>query len=137
MGDPLYQDAGLAPGGREDQNQGMPPRFTTDREDLEKEVVMSFMRAGGPGGQHRNKVESGVRLLHPPSGITVIATERRSQHQNRELAFERLIERLKQKNHRPKPRKKTKKPRSADRKRLEAKKRRSDIKKDRGGRHES
>ncbi len=107
-------------------------RYPTDRETLEKEVVMSFLRAGGPGGQHRNKTESGVRLFHPPSGVTVLATERRSQHQNRELAFERLIERLKQKNHRPKPRKKTRKPRSADRKRLEAKKRRSQTKRDRG-----
>ncbi|MBC8327753.1 MAG: peptide chain release factor-like protein [Planctomycetes bacterium] len=110
----------------------MPPQFHTDRETLEKEVVMNFMRAGGPGGQHRNKVESGVRLFHPPSGITVIATERRSQHQNRELAYERLIERLKKKNHRPKPRKPTKKPRSADRKRLDAKKQRSETKRDRG-----
>jgi ribosome-associated protein len=111
-------------------------RFATDRASLEKEVVMSFVRAGGPGGQHRNKVESGVRLFHPPSGITVTATERRSQHQNRELAFERLAEKLERRNHRPAPRKKTRKPRSADRKRLEAKKRRGDTKRERGRRHE-
>jgi len=59
-----------------------------------KDVRMEFCRDGGPGGQHRNKTESSVRLTHVPTGITVKATERRSQHQNRALAFERLAEKL-------------------------------------------
>jgi hypothetical protein len=49
-------------------------------------------RASGPGGQHRNKTESAIRLVHQPSGITVTATERRSQHENRAKAVERLRE---------------------------------------------
>ncbi len=49
-------------------------------------------RASGPGGQHRNKTESAIRLVHRPTGITVTATERRSQHENRAKAIERLRE---------------------------------------------
>lgn len=49
-------------------------------------------RTGGPGGQHRNKTESAIRLHHKPSDITVTATERRSQHENRARALERLRE---------------------------------------------
>lgn len=106
----------------------MDERFPTDRETLEKQVRMTFLRGSGPGGQHRNKVETGVRLFHPPSGITVSATERRSQIQNRELAFERLTERLEARNRRPAPRRKTAKPASADRERLEEKRRRAETK---------
>lgn len=68
--------------------------YPTDRESLERDTDLSFFVAGGPGGQHRNKVSTGVRLFHRPSGITVTATERRSQSANREMAFERLTERL-------------------------------------------
>jgi hypothetical protein len=49
-------------------------------------------RASGPGGQHRNKTESAIRLVHQPTGITVTATERRSQHENRANALQRLRE---------------------------------------------
>jgi protein subunit release factor B len=50
----------------------------------------AFFVASGPGGQHRNKTESGVRLVHRPTGVAVTATERRSQAQNRGAAVERL-----------------------------------------------
>lgn len=47
-------------------------------------------RVSGPGGQHRNKTDSAVRLTHEPSGIVGYASERRSQHQNRATALSRL-----------------------------------------------
>ena len=69
-------------------------RFDTDPEILKKQVTLETYRSRGPGGQRKNKVETAVRLRHLPSGITVIATEHRSQAENRKLAFERLRERL-------------------------------------------
>jgi len=68
--------------------------FETDLRRLRKEVLIETYRSSGPGGQRKNKTETAVRLKHLPSGITVIATEHRSQAQNRKLAFERLRERL-------------------------------------------
>ena len=47
-------------------------------------------RRGGPGGQHRNKVESAIVAHHLPSGITGQASERRSQNSNRQVAMARL-----------------------------------------------
>jgi protein subunit release factor B len=69
-------------------------RYDTDPKVLAKHVVVETYKSGGPGGQRKNKTETAVRLTHLPSGITVIATEYRSQVQNRKLAFERLRERL-------------------------------------------
>jgi RF-1 domain len=51
-------------------------------------------RASGPGGQKRNKTESAVRLRHRPSGLSVIAEESRSQHENRDHALRRLRQQL-------------------------------------------
>ncbi len=47
-------------------------------------------RASGPGGQHRNKVETAIEITHRPSGVQAMATERRSQEQNRQVAIGRL-----------------------------------------------
>ena len=95
----------------------------------EKDLVWDFFRATGPGGQHRNKTETGVRLTHLPSGIVVTATERRSQHQNREVALLRLADALAERSKPPpKPRRPTKPTRAAKRRRLEAKKQRGQIK---------
>ena len=69
-------------------------KFDTNLEVLKKEVIIETYRSRGPGGQRKNKTETAVRLKHLPSGITVIATEHRSQVQNRNLAFQRLRERL-------------------------------------------
>ena len=72
----------------------MTQTYPTDRASLERDCDIEYFIASGPGGQHRNKVETGVRLTHRPSGIVVTATERRSQRANREAAFERMRARL-------------------------------------------
>jgi len=106
-------------------------KWSTDPEVLAKEVVLSFFRASGPGGQHRNKVESGVRLFHPPSGVTVTATEGRSQWRNREVAMERLIAALKKRMVRKKKRVATKPTKGSKRRRVDAKKQRGQLKQSR------
>jgi len=47
-------------------------------------------RASGPGGQHRNKVSSAIRLHHKPSGLVAVATESRLQNENKVRALKRL-----------------------------------------------
>lgn len=110
--------------------------FPTSREHLETICEISFVRGSGPGGQHRNKTETGVRLVHPPSGITVVATDDRSQARNRDKAYERLIEKLRELNQRPVARKKKKVSKRQKKKRLADKRRRGETKRlrrDRGG----
>lgn len=51
-------------------------------------------RSSGPGGQHVNKTESAVRATHAPSGLSVTASDQRSQIQNKKLATERLLIKL-------------------------------------------
>ena len=106
----------------------LPPPYSTDRDVLEKEVRVDVFRASGPGGQHVNKTESALRLTHIPSGVVVIAQDSSSQHRNRDIAFERLIERLVKLNYVPKKRYKTKPTRSSVEKRIESKKIRGGIK---------
>uniref|UniRef100_A0A0V0HAY4 Putative ovule protein n=1 Tax=Solanum chacoense TaxID=4108 RepID=A0A0V0HAY4_SOLCH len=59
-------------------------------EELMKQCELSTFKASGPGGQHRNKRESAVRLKHSPTGIIAQAVEDRSQHMNRASALSRL-----------------------------------------------
>jgi protein subunit release factor B len=99
----------------------MVQRYLTDRESLERDSDMVFFIGSGPGGQHRNKVESGVRLIHRPSGIVVTATERRSQHENREVAFERLAQRLQELQRVRTPRKATRPTTGSKERRLDTK----------------
>ena len=94
-----------------------------DDDALLTECEVEYFVAGGPGGQHRNRTASGVRLTHPATGLSVTATERRSQAQNRAVALERLREGLRALTIVPKPRRKTKPTRASQRRRLEAKKR--------------
>jgi protein subunit release factor B len=92
------------------------------------ECEEAFFIGGGPGGQHRNKTESAVRLVHRPTGVTVTATERRSQAQNRAAALARLRERLGGVARRPKPRRATKPTRGSKERRLAEKRRRGERK---------
>lgn len=89
---------------------------------LKDEVEMTAFKSGGPGGQHKNKTESAVRLKHLPTGLIVVAADHRSQFQNREAAWERLLEKLARRRQKRKPRVPTKPSRAAKAKRLEGKK---------------
>ena len=99
-----------------------PPPYATDRETLEREVEIDVFRASGPGGQHVNKTESALRLTHWPSGVVVTAQDSPSQHRNREIAFERLAERLERLNYVPRKRVATKPTKASKKRRLEGKK---------------
>ena len=96
-------------------------RYSTDLATLRKEVELTTFRGGGPGGQHRNKVETAVRLHHPPSGVTVISADHRLQGRNREQAFERLLARLTALNRPVRPRRTTKPSRAAAERQLQNK----------------
>lgn len=56
----------------------------------EHEVSYQAIRSSGPGGQHANKVSSAVRATHVSTGLQVLVSDSRSQHQNKNLALQRL-----------------------------------------------
>lgn len=69
-------------------------RLDYSDERLRSECIVETRRVRGPGGQHRNKTESAVRLFHPASGFSVTGQERRSQHENVAAALRRLREQV-------------------------------------------
>lgn len=60
--------------------------FSLNKDDF----VRQTFRCGGKGGQNVNKVETGVRFIHPPSGAVGEGREHRTQKQNEEAAFKRM-----------------------------------------------
>lgn len=96
-----------------------------------KDIRIIFYKSSGPGGQRKNKKETAVKVYHIPSGITVIATEQRSQVQNKELALSRLEKRLKLLNKKKKQRIPTKIPKHIKNEVLDEKSRHSRKKKTR------
>jgi hypothetical protein len=67
-----------------------PHPATLDDNELLRQCSEVRTRRSGPGGQHRNKVETAIVLTHSPTGITAEANERRSQADNRHVALFRL-----------------------------------------------
>jgi len=118
------------------RRQAAAAALALDDEALLRACEVSTFIGGGPGGQHRNKTASAVRLVHLPTGVTVTATERRSQLRNRGAALERLRAVLTGLARVRRPRRPTVPSRSSKERRIEAKKRLSRRKaerRDRGG----
>ena len=74
-------------------------RVTEERTDTQIDVAKGdvrtdVMRSSGAGGQHVNKTESAVRLVHKPTGITVVCRQGRSQHVNKKAAWSILLDRI-------------------------------------------
>lgn len=104
------------------------PPYATSGPALRDATRVEFFVASGPGGQHRNKTETGVRLHHDPSGTIITATERRSRASNLEAAWERLRARLEKLNFVPKKRRATRPTRGSKERRLAGKARDAGIK---------
>lgn len=107
----------------------------------EAELEEIFSRSSGPGGQNVNKVSTRVTLRHLPTNMTVTVQDSRSQAMNRQLARERLLTALQQRERqamdaarqsREKLRRQTaKRPPAVKNRMLEAKRRRSFVKNER------
>lgn len=105
-----------------------------DDDALIKECDVIPFRASGPGGQHRNKTLTAVRLLHRPSGLVVIGRRERSLSRNLKDAVTRLRVKLEKLLVEPKVRRATKPRKAAVEKRLEIKKERGRRKAERASR---
>ena len=71
------------------------PKFEEEEIDIRKEdLKVDTFRSSGAGGQNVNMVETGVRFTHLPTGVVAESTEARSQHKNREIALQKLYQRI-------------------------------------------
>ncbi len=77
----------------DERNSGS-AKFSTDIKELKRISRIDYFSGSGKGGQHRNRHYNCVRIHHPLSNITVVATEHRSQHKNKKLALQRLVRKL-------------------------------------------
>lgn len=59
-----------------------------------RDITVQAYKSSGPGGQHRNKVETAIRVIHNPTGIIVTASDSRSKLQNKKKALNKLQEAL-------------------------------------------
>ena len=86
------------PGGRNDSGTDPAPPialpYLLPDDALLADCDVQPYQASGPGGQKRNRTRSAVRIVHRPTGATAVATESRSQLDNRRTALRRLRERL-------------------------------------------
>jgi ribosome-associated protein len=105
-----------------------PPTIPSSDEDLLAQCRVETFRSGGKGGQHQNKTESGVRLVHLPTGVRATSRSERSQHRNKAMALERLRRKLQRMTERAAPRIETTVPKNEKRRRLEEKRKRSKVK---------
>lgn len=110
------------------QEPPLPFPIPDSDEELLSQCRVETFTAGGKGGQHQNRSETGVRFVHLPTGLVATARDERSQHRNRVLALERLREKLEAHNRRPEPRIRTRVPKREKKRRLERKKKRGRTK---------
>lgn len=103
-------------------------RLPESDEELLRECEVETFRSGGPGGQHVNKVETGVRLRHLPTGIVVSCREQRSQHRNKMTCLSKLRAEFARRTRRRAKRIPTRRTRAARERTLEEKSRRSRVK---------
>jgi protein subunit release factor A len=78
-----------------------------------KEIRVDCYKSGGPGGQHKNKRATAVRVTHVRTGVVAIAEEERSQQANKARALARLAEKLRLRFKKKKPRIRTAKTRAS------------------------
>ena len=97
-------------------------------EELLGQCLVDTFRSGGPGGQHVNKTETGVRLTHQPSGVIVTCRDERSQYRNKIICLRRLREKVELLNYRPAKRVPTRRTRGSKERALKEKAQRSQIK---------
>jgi|15BtaG_2_1085339.scaffolds.fasta_scaffold00006_107 peptide chain release factor 1 len=61
-----------------------------------KDLKISYYKGKGPGGQNKNKVETGCRIVHIPTGLKVEIDEQRTRKQNHRIALKRIEEKIKE-----------------------------------------